>query len=54
MTLLKTAGVANELKIEFTPRSWRRSFWDVTLRVIFDKSSIGSFVVLDDMTQCGR
>ena len=48
--LLKTAGVANVLKIEFTLRSLQRSSLDTTLRVISDKSSTGSFVMMDDMT----
>lgn len=48
--LLKTVGVANVLKIEFTLRSLQRSSLDTTLRVISDKSSTGSFVMMDDMT----
>jgi hypothetical protein len=39
----KTAGVANILKVEFTLRSWQRSFLDVTLSVISDQSSKGRF-----------
>jgi len=40
----KSAGVANILKVEFTLRSWQRSFLDITLRAISDQSSKGSFV----------
>lgn len=50
MILLKTVGVANVLKVEFTLRNWQRSSLDVTLRVISDKSSKGSLVILRDMT----
>jgi hypothetical protein len=47
--LLKISGVANVSKNKFTLRSWQRSFLDITLRVISDKSSGGKFRMLSGM-----
>jgi hypothetical protein len=47
--LLKISGVANVSKSEFTLRNWKRSFLDITLRVISDQSSSGSLMVLSAM-----
>jgi hypothetical protein len=48
--LLKISGVANVSKSEFTLRSRQRSSFNITLRVIFNKSSEGRFVMWGGMT----
>lgn len=50
MIQLKISGVTSVLKIEFTLRNQGRSFI-VTLRIIFNKISGGSFVMLSGMLE---
>lgn len=47
--LLKVSDVANASKSELTLRSWQRSFLDITLRIISDKSSKGMSSMLSGM-----
>jgi hypothetical protein len=47
--LLKISGVASVSKSKFTLRSRQRSFLDITLRVISDRSSEGKFRMLSGM-----
>jgi hypothetical protein len=50
MIPLEISGIANVSKREFTLRSRQRSFLDITLRVISNKSSKGRFVIWSGMT----
>jgi hypothetical protein len=47
--ILKISGFATASKSEFTLRSWKRSFLDITLRAISDKSSKGMSATLSGM-----